>query len=1339
MVENFPLMLNGHSIIDTIDSFESLAPEIQRLLPGIQALGTAACLISTEERIVACNQVYLDLTGRQATNVLGQRLQDLVSAIEYEVAKPYFDSALDQGKPASLNRLWKNPAGQQKWISVAYFPIRGADGKLLVILAQIMQVQNVESLESAFIERERMLRHLTDDTGRPILYLDRDLVLRLMNKPFQNWIDNHDPNLLGKHLSTFLPESAYEFYLPFVVRCLAGAIQTVETLSLALVGPQRHIRMEFHPDIRPDGDITGVYVIGYDIEEDYQLRQSLIAKEREMRSMMDNVDLPLSKSDHTLRYLFVNRVACDWLQRSEEQIIGKQWRDVLGEQQFLEIQEHAARALNGETVSYERHASFPGHPAGRIRVTIFPDRDAAGGVCGVYVVHRDVELDHQQKQRIIDRERQLRLITDNIGLPISYIGADQRVLFYNKTGEEWLGLKEQDVIGKTMEDAFGAELVASIEPHIAAAMNGRPTTYERLADFPNKGLRWMRGHLVPDTREDGTVAGIYTVLTDIHNDVVMRESLQQQERQLRLFTDNIPESIAYINTERRYKFVNNTFLTQRGKARHEVIGRTTEDVLGLAAAELAAPFVKRALAGETVEYERLVVTVGGGPRWHRIRTVPDVGPNGVTQGLYVVGTDIHDIRTAHVELESSEVELRSAMDSLPYPMAYVDKSYCYRLVNRQLEAVIGKPREELIGKHLMTVFSQQRFDEIKTICDRVFKGETISTERLIEIAGREERWMSLRYTPRYDAEGKIIGIYTAATDIDELKRTEIELRRANWMLTSHFENSPLAVIEWDHAFNVRRWSPQAEKIFGWTQSEVIGKNIRDWRFVVEDDDTQFSALNTRLMEAGNPRTTSLNRNYRNDGRIIWCEWYNSSLRDESGKVVSVLSLAQDVTTRVLAEERLIYQATHDGLTSLPNRAMLQDRMQQAISRARRSGVRVAVLFIDLDRFKEVNDTLGHRIGDELLREIAERLKRTLRESDFLVRLSGDEFMVVLEQLADLDPPRLVAAKILEEIRQPTRIEGHEIYVSASIGISLFPDDANDVESLLKNSDMAMYRAKANGKNTFQFFSAELAELGAAMRLLENSLRSALVRNEFEVYYQPKIDMRSGLIVGAEALLRWHHPTRGLVMPGEFVKLAEEAGLMHEIGNWVLDIAFAQLRRWREKGYDNMRLAVNLAAGQFRATQLLDRIKDRLEREKCRPECIEIEITETSMLGDPDGVGKVLRALRDLGLRVAIDDFGTGYSSLSHLKRFPIDTLKIDKTFVADILHNRENTAIVSAVIALGRALDLEVIAEGVETEAQRALLAKQGCDAYQGYLFSPALAVIEFDAMLARHYHAYVA
>ncbi|MEO8384373.1 MAG: PAS domain-containing protein [Betaproteobacteria bacterium] len=1304
---------------------------MQSLVPGLLVLGTPTCLIDTDQTIIAANQAYLDVTGRLAQAVIGKRIRDLVSAGDYEMARPHLEFAILHGKAASFNRLWKNPSGKSQWINVLYSPVRNEKG-VLGVVAQVTQIQDIQALDDSIIERERLLRHLTDDTGRPILYVDEGLILRFANKPVLTWIGTDDPDLVGKHLSVVLSKEVCDFYVPYIQRCLKGESQQVETLSLARARGQRHLRMEFLPDFQPDGQVSGVYIIGNDIEEDFQLRQSLILKEREIRSVIDSVDMPISKSDCNLRYLYVNQVACEWFGRSEDQIVGKHWSQVIGAAQFAEIQAFAERAVAGEAVMYERYTSFPGHAAGHIRVSIFPDKTGDETVSGVYVVITDVERDHQLKRQLIDRERQLRLITDNIGLPISYIGADRRVHFYNKTGEDWLGIKEADVSGKTMNDAFGVEVVATVEPYLAAALSGVPTTYERLASFPLRGERWVRGHLVPDIDPDGKVAGIYTVLTDIHNDVMMRENLLQQERQLRLFTDNIPESIAYLDTDRRYKFVNNAFMKQRGKARQDVIGMTSEQVLGRDAAELAAPFVMRALGGETVVYERLVVTVGAGPRWHRVRTVPDVDAQGKVQGLYVVGTDIHDIRKAHVELADSEAELRSAMDSLPYPMAYVDRSYCYRLVNRSLEVLLASSRQELVGKHLSEIFGHKRFNEAKPMLERVFDGEAVVVDRQIIGGDGTERWMTLRYTPRHNSAGQVIGIYTAATDIDELKRAEIELRHANWMLSSHFENSPLAVIEWDADFHVRRWSPQAEKIFGWTESAVIGKSFRDWRFLVEDDDLQFSTANMRLMEPGHPRTTSLHQNYRDDGRIIWCEWYNSSLRNEAGEIISVLSLAQDVTTRVLAEERLIYQATHDGLTNLPNRTMLQERMQQAIARARRGGMRVAALFIDLDRFKEVNDTLGHRIGDELLREIAERLKRTLRESDFLVRLSGDEFMVVLEQLSDLEPPRMVANKILDEIRQPTSVEGHEIYVSASIGISLFPDDAKDVESLLKNSDMAMYRAKELGKNAYQFFTAELAAQGTAMRLLENSLRSALLRNEFELYYQPKVDMRSNLIVGAEALLRWHHPTRGMVLPGEFVQLAEEAGLMHEIGNWVLDVAFGQLRRWRENGHGYMRLAINVAAVQFRAVHLIERMKDRLSREKCSPDSIEIEITETGMLRDPDGVGRVLRALRTLGIRVAIDDFGTGYSSLSHLKRFPIDTIKIDKTFVDDILRDREDAAIVSAVIAMARALDLDVIAEGVETEEQRAFLAARGCDAYQGYLFSKAVPIAEFDSMLTR-------
>jgi diguanylate cyclase (GGDEF)-like protein/PAS domain S-box-containing protein len=1179
-------------------------------------------------------------------------------------------------------------------------------------------------------ERERLLKVLADKTGRPLLYVDTQHFIRLVNRAFAEWVGIPEASVPGRHARDVLGAENYGFYRPFLLRAETGEICETEVVSR--FKSDRHLRVAFHPDVRDDGSPAGIYILVHDVEDDSRLRQRLIAREADLRRFADSIGMPLSCSDRELRYKYVNRVACEWFGRNEVDILGRTWREVIGAGQFAEIEHHARRALDGHEVIYERRASFANRPSVMIRVQMFPEFAGDGSIDGVYVTIADIEREHRDREALAERERQLRLITDNIGLPLAYIDARRRMRFVNRTSEDWFGITQAHLGDTTIDELYPSEVIEAVRPHLELAFSGRTTSYERLADIRGKGQRWIRGTLIPDVDGAGVVKGLYSVLTDIHDDVLLRESLLAQERQLRLFTDNIPESIAYIDTSLRYKFVNNTFLRRRGKARHEVVGRTLAEILP--AAELAAdePHIARALAGASVTYEHRYATTDGEARWFRVMLAPDMAPGGRVLGLYVVAIDIDDTRRARETLEASENELRVAMDSLPHPMVYIDANYRYQLINRRVEEMFGLTRQELLNRDLKEVFGDKRYNDAKVYWDRAMAGETFTVERQLGIHPESQRWMLTRYTPRRDGTDRVIGLYVAGTDIDDLKKTEISLRHANWLLTSHFENTPLAVIEWDDQLAIRRWSPQAERIFGWSEGELLGKTQEEWRFVVEGDREQAGAVMARLVKQGDPRASSLHRNYRKDGRVIWCEWYNSCLRDEHGTLLSVLSLAQDVTTRVLAEERLVHQATHDSLTGLPNRTMLQDRLRLAISRARRGGQRVAAMFVDLDRFKDVNDTLGHRIGDELLREMAARLARVVRDVDLLVRLSGDEFMVVLEQVEDLEAPRVVASKLLDEIRKPTRIEGHDIHISGSVGISLFPDDAEDVETLMKNADMAMYRAKENGKNTFEVFSADLAAKSASMRAMENALRSAVVRNEFELFYQPKVSLADGRIIGAEGLLRWHHPTRGLISPGDFMALAEETGLIHEIGDWVVDAACAKLRDWQARGLGHLRLAVNLAAGQFRASQLAPRVKDCIQRERCDPHGLELEITETGMLRDPEGVGRTLAELRAIGIRVAIDDFGTGYSSLSHLKRFPIDTLKIDRTFVGGIADGHGDRAIVAAVIALARALGINVVAEGVESEDQLTVLAELGCDAYQGYWFSRPVSAAQFEALVAR-------
>lgn len=1313
------------------------------LEPGLAALTLPACIIGPDMRFSFANQAYVALS-QQNRSLTSVRVREVLGDEVYNIVEPFLAAAFT-GVTNTFRQPLTDARGAKRWLNVDCSPYSSPDGAILGVIVTLRRVEDNLPQERVQADQTLELRARPETAEILLVYIDCDFILRFANDSFFEWTGKLASDLLNRKITDAFDRTITDFYLPFARRAMAGETVAIETLSQTRNGEPRHLRVSFHPD-RTDladradckraGTIKGMFLLVQNIENEYRFRQSLAAKEGELRDLASNIGMPLFQCDRNLRFKYVNQVAADLAGYTVDEMIGGYWPDFTNKAQFDESKQYIDQALGGKPAVYERQIKFKGRKSTHVRVNLTPWRDAVGAIDGLYVYISDVDRDSRDRAELIERERQLKLIANNIGMPLSYIDIDERWRFYNQTGTDWTGLAESEMVGSTIAKFTSPEVMATVRPYLTRAFAGEPQTYERLGDFPNRGKRWIRGHLIPDIQGNGKVVGIFTVLTDIHDDMMLRQNLELQERQLRLFTDNIPEAIAYLDTERRYKFVNNTFLELQGKSRHEVVGKTSGEVLGHAAAQLASPYVDRALQGETVSYERLVKLASGDERWMRIRTVPDLGAGNAVQGIYVVGFDIHDAKNIEAALKTSEAELRLAMDSSPHSMSYVDRSFRYQLVNKQLETVLGKTREQLIGTDIATVFGQERFEQIKPMLNNVLEGETLRLEQLVMQQDGSQRWMILRCTPRRDAENNIIGFYSTSTDVDELKQTELELRHANWLLSSHFENTPMAVIEWGSDFRVRRWSAQAEKVFGWNEKELIGKHFSEWSFVPELDLESVKSAAETLSHDATPHATSLNRNYRKDGRVIWCEWYNSNLCDESGKIVSVLSLVHDVTARVNAEERLVHQATHDSLTGLPNRTMLQERLRQGITRARRSGLRVAVLFVDLDRFKDINDTLGHRIGDELLREIASRLNKMVRETDLLVRLSGDEFMLVVEQIDDPRVSETIATKLIDSLRVPVDIEGHEIHVSGSVGISIFPDDADSPESLLKNADMAMYHAKAMGKNGYQLFSAELAEHGTSMRLMENALRTALRHQEFELYYQPKIDIRSNLIVGAEALLRWHHPTRGLVMPGSFMHLVEESSLVHDVGNWVMATAFARLKNWHvlaeagQTSFEHLQLAVNISAGQFRSPNLADHIIEQITQAGCHPPAVEIELTETGLLRDPDGVGKTLLALRKHGIRVAIDDFGTGFSSLTHLKRFRVDTLKIDRSFVADILLDRDDAAIVSAVIALAHALEIEVVAEGVETREQRALLAQQGCEAYQGYLFSPAVPAAEFEQMV---------
>jgi diguanylate cyclase (GGDEF)-like protein len=444
-----------------------------------------------------------------------------------------------------------------------------------------------------------------------------------------------------------------------------------------------------------------------------------------------------------------------------------------------------------------------------------------------------------------------------------------------------------------------------------------------------------------------------------------------------------------------------------------------------------------------------------------------------------------------------------------------------------------------------------------------------------------------------------------------------------------------------------------------------------------------------------------------------------------------LSLEEEIDERKRTESQLEFLANHDPLTNLPNRRLFYDRVRHAIQRVQRSGGRVVVLFLDIDRFKNINDTLSHQVGDRLLQQVAKRLASQVRQEDTLARLGGDEYILLMEGDVDLRDLSRVAEKLLDTFRDPFRVDDHDLYATGSIGLSLYPDDAENTDQLMRNSDAAMYQAKQAGRNTYRFFSPQLAEAAAERLALEHDLRRAIEREEFELYFQPQVELKSNRVIGAEVLLRWNHPVRGLLLPDSFIPVAEENGGIIAIGEWVLRQSCRQLEQWRRKGLTIDRLAVNVSSKQFGShSRFVDMVKQVFDASDIDPSTLELELTESVILQDTDSFLDALEQLNALGVRLAIDDFGTGYSSLSYLHRLPMQRLKIDRSFVSNLPDTQDSAVIVQSIMLLSQKLGKQVIAEGVETEAQRRFLLQSNCKEGQGYLFGAPMPLECFEKRL---------
>ncbi|HEY6456163.1 MAG TPA: EAL domain-containing protein [Steroidobacteraceae bacterium] len=606
----------------------------------------------------------------------------------------------------------------------------------------------------------------------------------------------------------------------------------------------------------------------------------------------------------------------------------------------------------------------------------------------------------------------------------------------------------------------------------------------------------------------------------------------------------------------------------------------------------------------------------------------------------------------------------------------------------------------------------------------------MSEARLVLPGSGNTKIVQLSVEVRDDEQGNPIAMVGTIHDITERRALETRLRESEARYASTVELAAVGIAHVDAAGHLIWSNSWLRNMLGYTQEELSQLTV--WQ-ISHPEDVHATDVDRQRLHAGELESLRIEKRYiSKNGTTIWVKIATAPRYDNEGKLLYDVSIVEDITPRKLAEARIQYLATHDELTGLPNRVIFVELLGHALEGAGRRNHRCAVLFVDLDRFKIVNDSLGHEAGDQVLKQVAQRLRACVRSSDVVARFGGDEFIVLLDPVPDQAAAAAVAANILAAMLKPVRIMSYECRVTASIGIARYPEDATDAATLMKQADMGMYLAKDEGKNNFQFYSGVVAPMSVERIVLETHLVHALERNELFLEYQPKVALSTGLICGVEALLRWNSPQLGVLSPNAFVPLAEDTGLIVPIGKWVLRTACAQSIAWQRLGLPPLVMAVNLSPRQFKDPALVDVITAALQESGLPAHCLELEITESMIMNSVDQAAQTAAVIKSLGVRLAIDDFGTGYSSLSQLKQFPIDTLKIDRSFIRELPGNQDDQAITDAIISLGKALGVNIVAEGVETAAQETFLRERGCDEIQGFLCSAPCGADAFLQLFAR-------
>lgn len=1360
------LTIFSHNITERKRMEHALEDSRNFLSKVINSISDNISVKDSEHHWILLNDTCCAMLGHPREVLLGKSDYDFLPKEQADVFWEKDDLVFKSGQVNLNEEALTGADGNTRYLLTQKSPFTFSDGQRYVV-AISRDITERKAIEKALADSEHMLQ----DAQR-IAHVgswDVDLLndkLVWSDEIFRIWeIDKTKFKAdFAAFVDTVHPQDRERVTQAYNEAIGNHSLYEIEHRLLFPDGRVKYILEQGEPQYDAQGKPVRFIGTSLDITERKRLQNELVEREREFRSLAENLPDNIARWDVEGRYLYVNPVHERTLGLAASDLIGQPLPDTHGHVKAAIAQVVAA----GQMVELVRQSIPVGDEIQFHEVSLVPEFDAEGRIVSVLGLGRNMTEFYRMQQAVVERERELRALAESspgmMGAFYSRPDGSICMPYVSPKIEELFGLRPQDVVNDAtplmaMTHPDDARRVAD---SIAESARNMTTWHEEYRiTHPTRGERWMESNTHPEPHPDGGIVWYGYV-----HDITERKRAQQKLELLDRAIDMSADAIFMIDEQLRFTYVNEAACRALGYSREELMTMGPCDIDPDIQREVLLKIMWESPIGlmniietrhRTKDGRTYPVEICGvqfeeeGARFgltvarditERKQTERALRENfnqiiALNRSLEQTARDMEQqatiLEASQAQLQRTEAWYRGILQSAPDGMLVVSEQGTITLVNAQLCRMFGYADDELIGQPIETLVPPQARGEHVALRNGFIRGPSKGRKMggdAAELRGRRKDGseffvdISLSRPPSID-EGAG-AICAAIRDVTEQRRLETALAEREHESRTLIDNTPDTIARYNRD-GIRIFANQAlangvegglEAALGKTPAEVPGGE-------------QSKIYEEKLREV---LATGVNTEFEltwvsKNGQDLCSHIRLTAEFDANGTVATVLAVGRDITELNNFRRKIHQMAFYDNLTALPNRALFNDRLHQVLHDAEWHGQLAGVMLLDLDRFKAINDSLGHPAGDALLREAALRLTFCVRIYDTVARLGGDEFAILLPDIRSGDDLGRVASKILTAFNEPFLLEGTEVFVSTSIGIAVYPDDDTDPNGLIKQADSAMYFAKRSGRNNFRFYSKDLTASADEKLSLESELRRALERNELELYYQPKVRLGDNMLVGSEALLRWNNPQRGIVPPNQFISIAEDSGLIIEIGQWVLRDACRTACDWNGAQKPLHKVAINLSARQFQSHDLVSTVRDILEETGCQPQWIELEITESLLLDEHGQVLEMLKSFNAMGVTIAIDDFGTGYSSLSYLARFPINTLKIDRSFIGSLTTEHFRAELVKAILSIARCLGQEVVAEGVETLEQAAFLQAHGCQVAQGYLYSKPVPKAEFQAL----------